>query len=160
VYKAVTAQGIVEYRPLTYDVAKRGGEALLGLGSDNPWEYWTVENLLLDLPFKWELSMIALLDDTFVGYAIASDKGQLIHLHHLIVGARWRRMGFGRELLRCVALNAFQIPATEMSLKVYKDNIQAVHFYERYGFEIAHDEGRDLLEMRGLIDQIVARGKI
>lgn len=153
----MTAQGIVEYRPLTYDVAKRGGEVLVALGADNPWEYWTVENLLLDLPFKWNLSIIALLNDTFVGYAIASYNGQVVHLHHLIVGARWRRTGFGRELLRRVALNARHIPAREMSLKVYKSNTEAIRFYERYGFEIMDGESRDLLEMRGRIDQILAK---
>src|SRR5437763_670840 len=86
--------------PLSQPKAKEVGERLLGLGQDQAWENWTLSNLLADRPDKWQLSCYAHCDGTPIGYAIAScTPDAQVHLHHLVVGMRWRGQGVGRRLL-------------------------------------------------------------
>ncbi|MGD2118231.1 MAG: GNAT family N-acetyltransferase [Chromatiales bacterium] len=69
-------------------------------------------------------------------------------LHHLYVSPLHQRQGIGGELLKhCV--NMFGLP---MSLKCIEANVEACHFYEKFGWRIAEKakgpEGRYLLYVK------------
>ena len=156
--RATTGQAnVVTYEPLTRERAIQDGEALAVLGADNSWENWTVENLLSERPFKWELSLLAVGGGKPVGYAVASYTGDVVHLHHLIVGLEWRGRGIGRELLCRLALKAQEMAVRKLSLKVHRQNQRAIAFYTRYGFEISEENRLALFRMIGVVNEIVSR---
>ena len=124
----------VRYEHLTYQRALEIGVAIVALGADNAWENWTVENLLAERLEKWSLSLLATVEGKPAGYAIASRKGQIVHLHHMIVGTTWRGMGIGSELLDRLFKTAQQVDALRLTLKVHLHNKRAIAFYQRFGF--------------------------
>src|SRR5687767_5653447 len=85
--------------PLTRDVAEANADALLSLSADMTWESWTRENLLLDLPEKWQRSRVVFEDSSPIAYAITSRKAKSVHCHHLVVGPSHRGLGLGDKLL-------------------------------------------------------------
>lgn len=135
----------VQFELLTLERAAEDGESIVALGSDNIWENWNVTNLLAEKPHKWELSQLALIDDRPAGYAVASLQDKSVHLHHLVVGSRWRNAGIGAELLRRLILKAKDTGNERLTLKVYEENQRALKFYERYGFGLAETQGELLL---------------
>ncbi len=147
----------ITYEVLWRDRAVRDGAALVGLGRDLAWENWTIENLLIDLPSKWELSFVAVSSAGPVGYGVASRKPDAVHLHHLIVGPAWRGSGVGRELLRRVTAGALAVGARDVSLKVHRDNVRAIAFYERLGFRLDPGSHGDWAPMTGAVDEILRR---
>ena len=148
---------MVTYEPLTRERVIQDGEALAMLGADNSWENWTVENLLSERPFKWDLSILAVCGGKPVGYAVASYTGDVVHLHHLIVGLEWRGRGIGRELLFRLALKAKQMAVRKLSLKVHRQNQRAIAFYTRWGFEITEDNHLELFRMIAVVNEILSR---
>jgi ribosomal protein S18 acetylase RimI-like enzyme len=133
---------------LTRDAAQKHGQSLLSLAQDIEWEYWTLENLLAELPRKWELSLIALRDGVPVGYAIISRKPQSFHLHHLIVGQSERGSGLGARLLQRMLDDASKAGAEQFTLKVLKSNTRAIEFYLRHGFERGELQQNGYLNMQ------------
>ena len=55
----------------------------LAIATDIPGEYWSLQNFLVDLPAKWNLSFALWQKSLPVGYAILSQKSDnQVHLHH------------------------------------------------------------------------------
>ena len=143
----------IQYCTLTRQRTERDGEAIVALGADQPWENWTKDNLLAERTDKWKLSVLATLAENPVGYAVASRHGQTVHLHHLIVGAQWRAFGIGTALLQHVLENAHRYGASQLTLKVHRQNTRAIHFYQQYGFVIESTADSTLLWMAAQITQ-------
>jgi ribosomal protein S18 acetylase RimI-like enzyme len=148
----------ITYETLTFARAQYDGASLVALGTDQPWETWTVANLLSERPAKWELSLIATLGEQPVGYAIASARADSIHLHHLIVGKPWRGRSIGHQLLCHLAGKAQSRGTQYLSLKVHKHNPKAIAFYCRHGFTITEEQHPELLTMRATVADNLARG--
>ena len=124
---------------LTKDVAEKNANKIIGLGLDNSWENWTKENLLLDLNNKWNYSLIATYKDEICAYVIASDKSPYLHIHHIIVGHKYRGNKIGNKLIEYLTKlgkNRF----TDISLKVHKTNARAIKFYGSEGFSLLKNE--------------------
>jgi ribosomal protein S18 acetylase RimI-like enzyme len=145
------------YDTLTYVRARYYGALLISLGVDQPWETWSVANLLSERPAKWELSLIATLGEHPVGYSIASARSDSVHLHRLIVGKQWRGHNIGRHLLCCLARKAHSIGKKHVSLKVHKQNSKAIAFYLRRGFSITEEQHSELSAMLAPVTEILAR---
>jgi len=108
---------------------------LKGLSGDLAWDYWDREHFLADLPGKWSLSLRADQAGSVAGYAIASQKGNWLWLHHLVVAASHRGTGLGGRLLAELEARCDRFGAKGVRLKVGSDNAGALPFYARAGYQ-------------------------
>jgi len=149
-------RGTLEYVTLTRELAAQHAEALAALGRDNAWENWRSENVLMELPDKWRLSLLALSRGGPAAYAVVSRKLDAAHIHHLIVGASGRRQGIGKRMLLEIASTCVREGIGRITLKVSTSNQSAVAFYERWGFRVTAAKGTDLLEMSAHVQTLLA----
>ena len=113
----------------------------LGIAADVPGEYWSRENLLMDLPEKWNLSFAVWMDNRPVAYAILSKKeADRAHLHHLMVVAEQRNLGVGSAMLTEMEQRVRRLDCARLTLKVGFLNVDAQRFYLRHGF---YQQSRD-----------------
>ena len=126
-------------------------QTFVAIAADVPGEYWGVDNLLVDLPRKWELSAAAWAEGRPVGYAVVSWKRSGPHLHHLMVASSWRNRGLGSQLIADIERRANAAGASTLSLKVGRSNLAALRFYQRLGYRITSedDEHLELLRVLG-----------
>lgn len=100
---------------------------------DNLNEYWTEEHFMSDLPGKWQLSRIVKVDETLAGFIIASRKNEnQVHVHKFAVSRKLRSNGIGKKLFE--AFREQLEPSSFITLKVYKENLDAIRFYENLQF--------------------------
>ncbi len=114
---------------------------------DIPYEYWGEEHFLMELNEKWKYSLVAQKDQKVMGYIIASNKIESIHIHKFMVSISSRSQGMGLELLKkfeeiCLKYGNFLI-----TLKVYKKNGRAINFYLKNGFKLENNCNNELLMM-------------
>ena len=98
-------------------------------------ESWTLENLTLDIPHKWELSHLALLeeDHAVFGYQIGSLRDGILFLNKIVVDSSKRASGAGRALIKAFLEKGLEKGLTRVRFRVRVDN-PAVKFYEKLGF--------------------------
>ena len=144
---------------LTRELAAGVGETLLSLNLDTERERWTMDNLLLDLPLKWEFSSYALIGGLPVGYAIASHKEGAVHLHRIAVGENWRNKGVGQLLICNVASKAQKASLSLFTLKTYSSMSDVIEYYRRRGFEITNmNTGKDnVIMMTARIEDVISK---
>ena len=128
---------LINFRRLDKEVCKKHLRALLNIHSDV--SAWTDQNLLLDLPGKWELSIVGYYVEP-ICYAILSTKwNDRVHIHHFMVHRDYRGRGIGAKLLTQAKERAFTCRGL-LSLNVMKTNHRAIMFYKRHGFGLDKDE--------------------
>ena len=116
-------------------------KAFLAIAADIPDEYWSLKNLLVDLPGKWNLSFALWQKSLPVAYAILSQKSDnQIHLHHLMIDHRHRAKGWGARMITEMTTRARAAGATILTLKAARSNADALRFYSRNGF---YQQGED-----------------
>jgi GNAT superfamily N-acetyltransferase len=108
---------------------------LKALSADLSWDYWSAEHFLHDLPGKWAFSLRAEEAGELRAYAIASQKGRWLWLHHLIVTPSQRGTGLGARLLDELESRARAHALKGLRLKVGRANERAQGFYQRRGYE-------------------------
>lgn len=97
-------------------------------------EYWNENNFLSELQKKWEYSFMVTADEgKMVGFLIASEKEQSVHIHKFVVDLPFQGKGLGTLMLDNILKQAGGKPVT---LKVQKSNPQALAFYRKKGFVI------------------------
>ena len=129
-------------RSLTLELATQLAPELVAMGADMEWETWTPENLLSDLPGKFELSQVAFDGETPAGYLIASLRDNLVHIHHIVISPAHRGQGIGSRLLRTAARLARDRYGLDTArLKVHRTNPRAISLYERLGFQLVSQTG-------------------
>ncbi len=131
---------------LTRDIAVQSVRELLALFNDFPELEWTRDNLLHELPMKWELSLIAFDDqDQPIGLIICSRKKTAVYVHLMLVSTVHRRSGVGSELLMQVVDRAIHshkaFGPTSVQLQTNTTWTAAIEFYRRNGFRIIGDLG-------------------
>jgi len=131
---------------LSREFASAHASELLGLSADMQWESWTAENLLRDLPEKWQRSRVIRREQSPIGYAILSRKPQSVHVHHLIVGPNHRGAGLGDALLQD-AMHQSRDAKLPLTLKVHESNNQAIEFYRRYGLAMGERQSNGYISM-------------
>lgn len=88
------------------------------------------------LEVQRELFLVATEDDQLVGTAMAGYDGHRGWLYYLAVLPDYRRRGIGEALIRRVEEGLAAIGCPKVNLQVRADNIGAVAFYRRLGFDI------------------------
>ena len=131
---------------LSREFASAHARELLGLSADMPWESWTAENLLRDLPEKWQRSRVIRQEQSPIAYAILSRKPQSVHVHHLIVGPNHRGAGLG-DALFAEAIRQSREAKLPLTLKVHESNNQAIEFYERYSLAMGERQSNGYINM-------------
>ena len=100
------------------------------------YRFWYKENFFLELPRKWVLSKIALLNNVLVGYCIVSAYAtNKAHIHRMSVHPRFRMKGIGEMLIQHALAEAFHEKVVEITLESLCDNHTANLFYEKLGFK-------------------------
>lgn len=81
-----------------------------------------------------------------------------VYVQDLWISNKARGQGIGRRLLTAVAIySAAEWDTNYLSLTVYKDNLKAIEFYKRLGFDIGENdlpmslEGDGLLQLRSAL---------
>ncbi|MCF8266060.1 MAG: GNAT family N-acetyltransferase [Ignavibacteriales bacterium] len=108
-------------------------DEFLALIQDVEHEYWSNENFFIELPGKWEFSFYFRMNDVIAGFIIVSEKGNCLHIHKLMVREDLRGRNVGKKLLDKLSVVAIE-KFNKLSLKVYSNNLRAIHFYEKNGF--------------------------
>lgn len=108
------------------------------------YRFWHKENFFSELPKKWALSKIALLNNALVGYCIVSAyNDNKAHIHRMSVHPRFRMKGVGGMLIQHALAEAFHGGVVEITLESLCDNHTANIFYEKLGFEELDGDGVD-----------------
>ena len=117
---------------------------------------WTREMFLQELRQRDELaySLVAVIDERVVGYALNWFVADEVHIVNLAVHPHWRRRGIARYLLREVFDTARRRGMVIATLEVRCNNQPAIELYQSIGFrEVAlrkkyyADNGEDALVM-------------
>ncbi|MFH1358916.1 MAG: GNAT family N-acetyltransferase [archaeon] len=96
-------------------------------------EAWNIDNLMYELPLKWEVSHVALIGDEVVGYQIGSLRDNSVFLNKIIVDASKRGLGIGKKLLKAFLEKASKNNIKNVIFRVRTDN-PAVTFYDKLEF--------------------------
>lgn len=105
--------------PLTKQLAEELSDELLSfekfvnnVGGPN----WTKENLMQDLPRKWELSFLLMNDKSILGYVIASERNGCYHIHRPFLLPEYR-YNLTFSLIKSIFKRAKEIGFNEASWK-------------------------------------------
>ena len=96
-------------------------------------EYWESDNFLAELKNKWVVSLLVK-DEAkkIVAFLIASEKESSTHIHKFVVDLSVRQLGVGTMLFDELKRKS----AKAITLKVQKDNEDAIQFYLKKGFVV------------------------
>ena len=95
------------------------------------YEYWQDEHFLLELPMKFELSIMALDNNKLIGYIIASKKKYIAYIHKFMVSKKYRGRSVGSLLQKEFENNILKQNISIIYLSVYSDNTKAINFYKK-----------------------------
>jgi ribosomal protein S18 acetylase RimI-like enzyme len=99
---------------------------------------WTCDQILMDLPGKWEHSLIVWQGDTIVGFSFNSLKETGLYIHALFVAPEFRRRSVGSMILETIRKRAADLGLLAIQLKVATSNNRALQFYLQCGLTITH----------------------
>lgn len=142
-----------EIHPISKDGLEDVVDVLMRIDTDTIGERWEKGNFLVELPGKWRCSWAAVQDGRTVAFVIASRKADSIHVHRIAVAREVRGRGIGSVLLERVAQCAEELDMPWVTLRVAADNVGAVRFYDRLGFE-SQDSDLELLNLRIAADSL------
>ncbi len=123
---------------LSKNFAVKNAEEILSLEynwteiGDKP---WNIDNLLYELPMKWELSQIALHDKKIVGYLVGSVKDNAAFLNKIVVDKNVRGLGIGKKLIASFLKKCLEKNLQRVTFRVRIDNTSAIVFYDKLGFK-------------------------
>ena len=104
-------------------------------------EKWERDNYLMDLPRKWELSIVAKSSGQVAGFSFNSEKKQVMHIHYFYVFQTYRDSKLGISMLQKCTELAKQYKMAKISLKCNIHNFRALKFYIKNDFLIERLEG-------------------
>ena len=125
----------VAFRTLTATAVGRNLNTLIAVAADVLGEYGAAEIFFAGGLDKLRLSFGVWLDDRLIGYAILSRPGpEHIHLHHLMIAAEERNVGYGTHMVAEMAARCRVAGVDKLTLKTPQDNVDAIRFYGRFNF--------------------------
>lgn len=125
----------ISIQNITYDYVKQHISVFLDIISDGLNEYWGEQEFLNDLPKKWDSSVVLIINSSIVGFIISSYKNDCFHIHKFFIHKKYRNYGYGELLLHEFETRIKQnFDIHTISLKVYKENLKAIHFYKNQNF--------------------------
>jgi ribosomal protein S18 acetylase RimI-like enzyme len=131
----------MEIKNLTKEFLQEHIDEFLKVVSNESEFYWTEENLLCELPGKWEYSYYVAKEQRVIGYAICSKKIEgYVHLHHFMISESFQSKGLGKILLVNLQKNIMIKKQKGLTLRVQPENIRAIQFYLKLGFRKVKEE--------------------
>jgi sialic acid synthase SpsE/GNAT superfamily N-acetyltransferase len=127
----------MKFVQLTREYVEANSESLLELLSG--WSYlnWTRDNLLYELPNKWELSYAFYVNNTLAGFFIGSTKIEgAFYMHLLYVSKSFRSQAIGSYLFNYIKRLTKKYQLTCIEFRCPESNTGALQFYQREGCEI------------------------
>ncbi len=97
---------------------------------DSPWNY---KNILHELNLQFSIFIVACIDETVAGYAIAWQVQDEIQLNKIAVKSNCKRLGIGKRLMYRI-IEISDPPVTRVFLEVRESNAEAQLFYQKLGF--------------------------
>jgi len=128
---------MLEIKKLTKNFAIKYTEEILSL--EKNWREigdvpWRVDNLLMELELKWELSHVSIYNKKIAGYQIGSLKEGSAFLNKIVVDKEARNLSIGKKLLKKFLESCLQKNLDNLRFRVRTDN-PAVAFYDKLGFK-------------------------
>ena len=80
------------------------------------------------------VSVVAEVDGSMAGFAIAEVGGDVAYLVTIDVDPEWRRGGLAQSMMDWIVARAWDRGARRVELHVFSENEAAIRFYERLGF--------------------------
>ncbi len=97
---------------------------------DNPWNH---KNILHELNLKFSIFILAEIDASIAGYAIAWQVQDELQVNKIAVKEEYRRMDIGTLLCNSL-FSMTDEPAKRIFLEVREKNVAAQQFYQKLGF--------------------------
>lgn len=116
---------------------------------------WTRDNLLMELPGKWEVSIAALQEvGALCGFSVNSLREDSLYIHLLLVPESLRGQGIGAALLAraCELANGYPYVRC-IRLRTTISWTDTLRFYERNGFQVREE----LLETQQYVMELPVR---
>lgn len=117
---------------------------------DVPWSSLEIQSLLTDQPSV--VTWVVEDQDQLIGYLMVYGEAGKYHILNFAVDIPWQHRGVGKKLLR-VCLESLP-KNSEITLEVRQGNWNAIHLYEKAGFDTIgireryYPDGEDALVMR------------
>ncbi len=125
-----------QIKPLSKKFVKNNISRLFEIEKDYP-ENWTENDFLEYEKDKWSLSKYAKINQEIVGFLVASNRRESFYLNRLMIHRDYRNKGLGKEMFHNFYLECKKRKKHDnISLRVLRDNIKAIPFYENLGFKI------------------------
>ncbi len=131
--------------PLTKELLAISQQDLLFIDQEAIAERWEERNFSIDLPGKWKASHLVLDGDKVIGFMIATFKSECVHVNRIAVNPTQQGRGIGTRLLQYAARSAQQHQKPFVTLKVSRQNQDAIRFYKRRGFRIKTADDENLI---------------
>tara|TARA_B100001123_G_C15344974_1_gene1036569 strand:- start:4788 stop:5264 length:477 start_codon:yes stop_codon:yes gene_type:complete len=98
---------------------------------------WSKEQFLRELPLKWQLSFIAVIDCTIVGYLIGSkgtSEPQSSRVNKIVIDRRHQRKGIGKLLMECYFEASMRLDLNRCELTAMCEYTPADRLYTSLGY--------------------------
>jgi ribosomal protein S18 acetylase RimI-like enzyme len=123
-------------KPLSKKVIRENISRFLNIEKDYP-SPWAEEDFMEYEKDKWILSRYSKIDKEIVGFLIASHRKETFYLNRLMVNKEYRNKGIGKEMFSYFQRDCKQRKQEDnITLRVLKENIKAISFYDSLGFKI------------------------
>ena len=145
---------------LVGDLVRLDQLTLIQSGRDYCDESWAEQHFLMDVPGKWEHSVVALEPESgLLGFVIASRSPHSavgVYLHRIATDPGIRGGALGRELLQALLDTAVRVDASRVTTSVSTSNAGGIRFFKRAGFRrLNGPEVTEIVHLRGMPSLVV-----
>ncbi|GAB4435077.1 MAG: ribosomal protein S18-alanine N-acetyltransferase [bacterium] len=95
---------------------------------------WSKELIREEILFPLSLNLVATINGLIVGYVLSWLIPPEVHILNLAVDPKHRNKGVGRIIIETLFEEASKKGATKFTLEVRNGNVDAICFYQRFGF--------------------------
>ena len=96
--------------------------------------FWTYDILKEELSSKHSTYLVAKIDSQIIGFAGFKNIFNEAELMNIIVHKSFRNCGIGNLLMKNILLELKAKKIATVHLEVAKNNISAIHLYQKFGF--------------------------
>lgn len=118
-----------------------------------------LSNLLGDVEFERQVSVVASLSDRIIGSGRVSRGRQLDVQHygelHISVAKEFRDLGLGFQMIQVLLGECKKLGIHIVSLEVFENNPRAIHLYEKLGFKQTGRYPKKVIRDGKFVDTII-----
>ncbi len=97
-------------------------------------DFWTYDILKEELSSEHSIYLVAKIDNQIIGFAGFKTIFNEAELMNIIVRKSFRNCGIGNLLMKNILLELQARKIATIHLEVAKNNISAIHLYQKFGF--------------------------